>query len=59
MMMKGGEKVNKCNAEYAAKTAMKLAEENIKSTDLWVSSEQVIDFMEEIYNYMVTGEVPR
>lgn len=42
--------------ENAAKTAIDLAEENIKSTSTWVSPEQVISFVDEIYNYLTASD---
>lgn len=49
----------KCNPEYASKTAIHLAEESIKSTEMWIEPKVVIDFIEEIYNYLTTGEKPQ
>jgi hypothetical protein len=57
-MHKGGDIMDKpkWNAEYRMNTAIRLAEENIKSSSEWVEPKQIIDFIEELYNYLSEGK---
>lgn len=41
-----------CNDEFALKTALLLAEENIKSSNSWSSADSVICFTEQIYDFL-------
>ena len=51
--------MHRCNNDYAAKTAIALAEENIKAAGMWIPQENVIDFIEGVYNYLVSGNLEK
>ena len=40
----------------ASKIVLQLAEENIKATSEWTSPEQVIDFIEKVYGFLMSPE---
>jgi hypothetical protein len=45
----------KIEQNKAAKTAIDLTIENIKTAEQWIKPEQAIDFMEKIYDFLVSG----
>lgn len=44
-----------CNKEFALKTAIELAKQNIESSSGWISPDHVTRFIEEVYTFL-TGE---
>ncbi|MDL2257873.1 hypothetical protein LJC42_01760 [Eubacteriales bacterium OttesenSCG-928-K08] len=46
---------HKFDPEFAIETAVRLAEKNIKSTDSWVSAEDVTEFIDGVYSFLVNG----
>ena len=46
----------KWNEEHTMNKVLAIAEENLKSTTEWTSPEQVIDFIEQLYNYLTDNK---
>lgn len=46
----------KCNDQFALKTAIELAKQNIESTDKWISPDEVNYFIESVYDFLTGKE---